>query len=161
IGGVGAWLLFSNHHLIQIVFRPVVQLTSLLAIPVLLYFTPRVVQDGIHLLHSVFFLIVILNVAANKQSVLKLENRFFHELGKISYGMYMYHLMVVVAVLHLAAQFFPSMINTWGGNAVIYLTCVVVTSAISYLSYHYFEYYFIRLKQRFTKVVSGDDAKKA
>jgi len=47
------------------------------------------------------FVIIILNVSTNPNSFIKLENTVFNFLGKISYGIYMYHFMIIPVVLVL------------------------------------------------------------
>jgi peptidoglycan/LPS O-acetylase OafA/YrhL len=162
IGGLGAWLLYHNKHgFLRLAYNPAVQTLAYAGIPLLLYFTPAFIQNGVHLIHSMFFLVIILNVSTNPNSFLKLENRVFNSLGKISYGLYMYHLLVITAVIHLAAPLFsePNR-NGFAANLVFYGLSFSISIAISYLSYHFIESRFVRMKSRFTKVTSGDDARK-
>ena len=162
IGGLGAWILYHKKHIfLRLAYHPFVQALAYAGIPILLYVTPSLIQNGVHLIHSMFFLVIILNVSTNPNSFLKLENRVFHSLGKISYGLYMYHLLVITAVLHVAAPLFsePNR-NGFAANLVFYVLSFSISIAISYLSYHFFESRFVRMKSRFTKVTSGDDARK-
>ncbi|MGF1564766.1 MAG: acyltransferase family protein [Flavobacteriales bacterium] len=162
IGGLGAWILYHNKHgFLRLAYKPAVQTLAYAGIPLLLYFTPAFIQNGAHLIYSILFLVIILNVSTNPNSILKLENRIFHSLGKISYGLYMYHLLVITAVIHLVAPLFSEASrNGLAANLVFYGLSFAISIAISYLSYHFFESRFIRMKSRFTKVTSGDDARK-
>lgn len=163
IGGVGAWFLYFRKDLTEKwLHHPITQITGWLLLPVLLYFTPAFAQNVTHLLYSLAFLIIIVNVSTNSKSIIKLENRVFHELGKISYGIYMYHMMVIIFVLQSAVKIFDKpFLATLSGNIIIYLATFTLTLTISYLSYHFFELPFIRMKKQFTKVVSGDEALKS
>lgn len=81
-------------------------------------------------------------------SMLMLENKAFKYLGKISFGIYIYHLLSV----HLADK-----ILEWSGitvidlNYAIYLVLISTTFAIgaAIVSFEYFEKYFLNLKTKF------------
>lgn len=163
IGGAGAWLLFfRKEFVVKWLFSRPTQITSWLSLPILLYFTPAAVQNIVHLLYSAVFLVIILNVSTNPKSIIKLENKLFHELGKISYGIYMYHMMVVIFVLRSSTELFDKpFLGSVTGNAMIYAATITLTLVISYLSYHLFEIRFIRMKRKYTKVVSGDAARES
>lgn len=115
---------------------------------------------GISVLHvnlevySILFGIIILNFAANKNIGLSMEFRIPDYLGKISYGLYMYHSIAIVAgiKLMLLLNFSP-----W----ILYIAAFVLTVAIASLSYELFEKKFIRLKAKYSDVVSGENAKQA
>ena len=79
IGGVGAVLLQKNDtKYLNICYKKVVINTSLLLIPILIYLTPNFIQDGIHIIYSIIFIIVILNILGNKNIKIKLENKIFN-----------------------------------------------------------------------------------
>lgn len=162
LGGLGAWVLYyKKTRILNLIYHPVAQATAYLGIPVLLYFTPSILQNGIHLVYSILFLTVILNVSNNPKSWLKLEHPVFHSLGKISYGLYMYHMLVIAAVIHILTPLIPETErNELWASLLFYLSSFAISIAIAYLSYHFFESRFIRMKSRFTKVTSGDDARK-
>lgn len=161
IGGLGAWALFyKKEQVLKYVYHPATQAMAYLGIPFLLYFTPAILQNGIHLVYSVLFLIIIMNVSTNPKSWLKLEHPILHTLGKISYGLYMYHMLIITAVIHTLAPLIPEASrNGFSANLLFYVASFSISIAISYLSYRFFESRFIRMKSRFTKVVSGDDAR--
>ncbi|MEW6469829.1 MAG: acyltransferase [Bacteroidota bacterium] len=158
IGAFGAYFLYTqNKRIMILVFNPLVQLLSYLMIPLLIYFTPELLQDGIHIVYSVIFCIIILNVAANQKSFLKMENRVFDFLGSISYGLYMYHMFIIVFVIR-GLQYF-GMENDLMANVMFYLFSVGLTIVVSWLSFRYFESLFNRKRKKFAKIISGNDAK--
>src|SRR5207249_1925587 len=116
-------------------------------------FTPSFVQDGIHIVYSFVFLLIILNVSSNKNSFLKLENPLLDALGRISYGIYMYHMVVIVFVLNWVKKYFNNA-NSTQANFYYYSLSIVLTVLISWLSYRYFELFFVKLKRKFTFVLS-------
>lgn len=163
IGALGAWLLyFKKNSILKMLRSSIAQFTSYAGIVFLIFFTPAFIQDAIHLVYGIFFLIIILNVSTNNQSWVKLENKVFGVLGKISYGIYMYHLLVIVFVLHTFKWMFPEKnVLTFVDGLLIYLVATGLTILVSWLSYTYFEHRFIKMKGKFSKVLSGDEAKAA
>lgn len=160
LGGLGAWMLYNKKEgILKILFNPVVQIMTYTGIPVLLYFTPKFLQNGVHLAYGVLFLIIILNVSSNAKSLLKLEVPVLHKLGKISFGIYMYHMLIVVLVLHLIGMYMPALIKSAWIDVVVYTLSAMLTIVVSHISYYRFEQFFITIKQRYAKVVSGEEAK--
>lgn len=161
IGAFGAWFLyFKKGKMLSIIYSLPVQVISLIGIPFLMFFTPRLLQDAIHLVYGVFFLVIILNVSTNKNSLLKLENKVLDLFGKISFGIYMYHLVVVLLVIKLYAKLIGSP-ETFSvlDTIIIYSSTIAFSLLVSWLSYEYFEKRFIKLKAKFSKVISGNEAR--
>lgn len=154
IGGIGAYLVFTKHNLLNKISHSSNLLLSIIGIPLLIFYTPNLIQDGIHIIYSILFLIIIIHVSSN-QKFQFLENRLFNYLGKISYGLYMYHFMIIPLVLSIYKK---SLANYEGsyGNVIIYGLTICLTVFISALSYHFFENYFIKLKSKYTFVKSKD-----
>jgi len=156
IGGMGAYLLYNyKTQFKNLVYQPIVLPLCLLCIPILILFTPPAIQDGIHLVYSVIFLFIIANVSGNPDSIIKLENDVFNFLGKISYSMYMYHFMLIPLVIYLmkALGIMPS--NELIPQLVIYASVTALTILVSWLSYAYFEGWFLKLKTKYTIIKSG------
>ena len=115
---------------------------------------PDFFNDLLHLIHSFFFIIIILNVSSNSSSFLKLENTFYNLLGKISYGIYMYHLVVIyftIKFLDYCNIFYAKNIYS---NLLLYIMVISITSLISYISYTLFERKFLKIKSRYTLINS-------
>jgi peptidoglycan/LPS O-acetylase OafA/YrhL len=101
--------------------------------------------------YSIWFGIIILNFAANNENMISLEQKPVRYLGKISYGLYIYHPIAIVAALQTAR---------WLGtasNGFIYALSLLLTVLLAGLSYRYFESYFLGLKSNFTSIASGDN----
>ena len=82
-----------------------------------------------------------------------LENIFFNSLGKISYGLYMYHMMIVVFVIQMMVKIHGEI--GVKENILIYFCSVGLSILVAWLSYEYFEKPFLKLKSKFTIVKSG------
>lgn len=161
LGGMGAYFVFGQHQRwIKIIHSVPIQLMAYLGIPFLLYFSPALIQDGIHLVYGTLFLIIIMNVSGNPDSLIRLEFRWLNFLGKISYGIYMYHMMCIVFVIHVVTKIMGSGRNlTFWENISIYTLSIALSIFISYLSYEFIEKRFIKLKKGVTRVISGEDAR--
>jgi peptidoglycan/LPS O-acetylase OafA/YrhL len=82
-------------------------------------------------------------------------------LGKLTYGLYVYHMLGVQAAEPLTAALHP---ERWlkSTPATVLLRCAIalgLTITAAALSYRFFESYFLRLKDRFSRVKSRPVAK--
>ncbi len=153
LGGLGAYMLFNKkEELLRLVYKPQSQIIALISIPLLIYFIPTPFEDILHLLFSISFLVIILNVASNEKSFLRFENRTLQYLGRISYGFYMFHVMCIVFTIHSLDKYM-SLDNdiTTQQHILLYGISFLLTVALSSLSYHIFEKVFIRLKDKYAK----------
>jgi peptidoglycan/LPS O-acetylase OafA/YrhL len=156
VGSLAAYFLFTNKSwLLKIVYHPVVHLLAWLLIPALIYFTPAVLQDGIHIVYSVLFAVIVLNVSSNKKSFMKLENKLFYRLGNLSYGIYMYHFMIIPPVLLLLAPAKQALHNDTIWNIALYSLTLFITLFVSYISFYSFEKFFLNLKANYSTLTSG------
>jgi peptidoglycan/LPS O-acetylase OafA/YrhL len=112
--------------------------------------------------------IIILNFAGNVKLKTVLENKILDFLGKISFGIYMYHMLVVTLVLNFSRDYLKLGHYPEGAirrevtlyeNILIYTLVIGLTILLASLSYLYFEKRFIKMKWKVTKVISGDHAK--
>ena len=150
IGGFLAILLHSENKYLKVFRNNAVFYASLLLVSYML-------SQGIRIEHlyketyAVLFGIIILNFASNPNIPFNLEAGAFKYLGKISYGLYMYHPIGIV--LGVNAAMFAGVAN----NFVIYPLSVGLAVLLSGLSYKYFESFFLRFKLNFSTIRSGDD----
>lgn len=93
-------------------------------------------------LMSLLFAIVILNVCTNTQLNITFANRITKFLGRISYGIYMYHWIILL----LAFKFLPIENTT-----VLYIVVITATILVAWLSYETYEKFFLNLKQKFER----------
>jgi len=75
-------------------------------------------------------------------------------LGKISYGIYMYHMIVINAVIFIGEKMFErglpnAVVLGWNWSATL-----IGTIVLAYLSYEYYEKYFLRLKGKY-RILGG------
>lgn len=139
IGALGAYLYFTNNSALKFI-------TNINLFYVLLVFTIVAVVDNYNFQYcnsavfSFLFMGLILALVTNPKLKDCLENKFFNYLGKISYGLYMYHQMAMVFVINMLIKF--GLLN----NIAIYLLSIMLTIVISGFSYKFFEEPFLKMK---------------
>jgi peptidoglycan/LPS O-acetylase OafA/YrhL len=142
LGALAAALVFyKQHKVIAFLYHRITQIITLLALVVLIvmgYSFPYMHFQ----IYSLLFAIVIVNLAFNPATILKLENPVFNYLGKISYGIYMFNFIGIIIALKILLHF--HLFN----NVLSYALSFIITIGLSALSYHFFESYFLRLKNR-------------
>jgi peptidoglycan/LPS O-acetylase OafA/YrhL len=104
--------------------------------------------------YAIMFGILILNLAVNPKVIFSLENKVLDYLGKISYGLYVYHLIAFDINYFIITKW----LNLPFANSVyFFLFGVLTTILIASLSYYFFERPFLKLKfNRFSLIKSGD-----
>jgi peptidoglycan/LPS O-acetylase OafA/YrhL len=151
LGGICAYILYHERTAVLAViynFYTQVICYALIIFFLITGFSVPVIQ---HIIYSILFGIMILNVATNPRSLLHLENQLLNYLGQISFGLYMYHeLAIGITVKILKA--FPFNFNGGLFSIVLYLAALLVTIGIAASSYRFLEKPFLKLKTRFSKL---------
>lgn len=91
------------------------------------------------------FTLLIANVIHKKYFIF--NNLLLNYLGKISYGIYMYHWIILVLLIKIFVPFFAS--NFLLTTILLYASVILVTLMVSSFSYHFIEKFFLNLKKRF------------
>jgi peptidoglycan/LPS O-acetylase OafA/YrhL len=148
IGGLGAYVLyFKKDTILSFIYRRDVQaIVILVSIPLLAL--------GKLYAHSVIFCFLILNISSNPKSLIKLNTSLFDFLGKISYGIYMYHALAIGITLYVL-QKMSMQYNDIISNTALYASTILLTIGLATLSYNLFEKRFLGMKKRFTRIESG------
>lgn len=158
IGGVGAYLLFyKKEKALKLLYNKYLQIGTYILLTIV---TVRGLAIPVfnYEFYAVIFIILILNLASNKHSVLNLEVKPLNYLGKISYGLYMYHNIILVVVLKFMLYYSGIALNSITGNIIYYGLAISTTILVAGLSYRFIERPFIRAKVRYSDVVSGENA---
>lgn len=142
VGALCAWLAFHKARVLRWLLDPrlfaaaVVVLAGLMGCGVLNgWITYRV--------YGLLFGLVILNLALAPRAARILEREPIRSLGRISYGIYVYHLAAMVLAMNLLGS------NGSGRNPLTYVLVFGITIGVSALSFRYYEGAFQRLRQRF------------
>jgi peptidoglycan/LPS O-acetylase OafA/YrhL len=157
IGGIFALIAYENTKLVNkiraFLFLKSVQWVTLV-ITLYLIGTGFKIKEYHYEFYALFFGILIINLACNSNRIFSMENAFFNYLGKISYGLYMYHPIVIVSVIKIFLLF-----KIEDNLILLYTIVFAFTILLASLSYRYFESFFINKKKKFTEVISGESAK--
>jgi peptidoglycan/LPS O-acetylase OafA/YrhL len=79
-----------------------------------------------------------------------LDNRIMEYLGKISYGVYMYHAIAMQIVGFIYLKYSVSLnVNNLSTILAMNLVVIALTILMSHISYKYYESYFLNLKKKF------------
>jgi peptidoglycan/LPS O-acetylase OafA/YrhL len=155
IGGFFALLIYSDLPSVKsvkkIIFSKITQWVTLLASVLFIgmgfqffVFTNEV--------YAVLFGIMIANFAVNQDRIFSMENKLSNYLGKISYGLYMYHPITTVLAIRGLQQL------RFNNDYLLYPVVILLTILIASLSYELFENWFIKKKIKYSKMLSGENA---
>jgi peptidoglycan/LPS O-acetylase OafA/YrhL len=97
---------------------------------------------------GVLFLWLLLNVAINPRAFFTLKNPLLDRLGEMSYGIYMYQMLVIFAVVLVFKKWMLQM-TPFISSLFFYVVVTVSVIAVAGLSKRFFEDRFLRLKKRF------------
>lgn len=135
VGGLGAYIVFFELPLLRWLYWRPVQFTAWFVFAVILFIPAIEGNPAYDFLASVTFLIVILNTATGVKPIFNLEMGVTTKMGMYSYGIYMYHPLVIFMLLSLGIN-----------GSSLFIATIIITSGIAYLSYQWVERPFLSLK---------------
>ncbi len=159
IGGLGAWLLFSQHPVLRLVYQRRVQWAVYGVLFLCFVFSVR--PPGFNYeFYAVFFCFLLLNLAGNPASLVKLDTAVTRFMGDISYGLYMYHPLLITLTISLLLRYWPGAVVQQESVQPLFVVLLYagsfgLTTAVAWLSFTYFEKPFLALKDRFAVVASS------
>lgn len=147
IGGIGAYLiLFYKEKMELYLFYFPLRISIIVLTIILMYFGTTI--PGVHnLIYSILFCYIITYSSRfNEIKIFPIFNYF----GTISYGIYMYHPIIIIMVMHILKKVFLPLQNNLLFNLCVYMLCFILTILVSSLSYQFLERFFINLKSKFS-----------
>lgn len=153
LGGLVAYLhYFKKEKILTILFHPLSQLIAL-------FWGFGGWFIGLHFsyftdeFYSATFAIIILNVATNPKTILKLNFPILEYLGKISYGIYTFHWIIILILLDsIKSNSFFHGLTASTINFLLYPASIGLTVFVSHFSFFYYEKYFLDWKKSFSKI---------
>ncbi|CAG5008807.1 O-acetyltransferase OatA [Dyadobacter sp. CECT 9275] len=137
LGGFCAWLVFKDKEkVLSFIFRKDIQIATYGVL--LLLFLSGVHFNGFLEVYSLFFGFFVLNLSCNPKSIISLENPVISYLGKISYGLYVYHVVVIVLLLNIFRNYFP-LLQGPIYQILVYVLTLAGSIAVASVSYLYLE----------------------
>jgi peptidoglycan/LPS O-acetylase OafA/YrhL len=155
LGALFAYLVFTNHSLTKIIFHPIVQVLAWLFLFISIIYSPVSIFTFTNsTTHAFVYSILIANVSANPKTLITLEYRIMNFLGKISYGLYVYNMIIICLLSYFLKDFVSSISSPFLSYAFLYATGIGLTIIISYFSYYWIEIKFLKLKSRYSNIES-------
>ncbi len=153
------WFFKRENRWEKMLFTPLLQWAVLLCLAVCvgvgfyIYHSDELIDFRVY---SFLFSIVVLNASQNPRTIFRLERPALDFLGKISYGIYMYHPVCIGIALAMVR----GMGNGSGlvQNLVLYALSIGLTVFVSWVSFTYFEGFFLKLKSRWETSRKGAKA---
>jgi peptidoglycan/LPS O-acetylase OafA/YrhL len=156
LGALGAQLLFDRSRAVLWLARSKRAQLALVLVLVALYAAKVQLPPVTYELYALLFAALIVAIAANERSFLCLDGPVLDTLGKISYGIYMYHPLAIMIAFVAVRAALGDGAGEWLFSVALYTLGLTLTVAIALLSYYGFERRFLRLKLRFSRIVTGD-----
>jgi peptidoglycan/LPS O-acetylase OafA/YrhL len=162
VGGLGACFIFDRKSDLSGLFiykKPVQVLLYGTMITYLLFFTTvnnalwnRIFNTPVvsTLFIDGLFLYLIIGVSLIDHNLLKLRSKGLNYLGEISYGIYMYHLIIIFGIIQFLRKYLAQLSEPIS-SLVFYSIVLVAVIAVSSLSKVLFENYFLNLKKKVEK----------
>ena len=160
IGALTAILAFKNPNFLNklqslnrktILFFYSIIFIFFIKMPVLLEYDFFIVIQRV--LFSIFFSFIILEQTYCDQSIVKVSRiKYFNFFGKISYGLYCYHGIMITTVLQISGFLSESLLN----SLILFPVFILVsTLLISHFSYRLYESKFLNFKSKFSFLSSN------
>lgn len=157
IGAVGAILYYQNNkQFLRAVTNIFAQLAAWTVIVLLAFNKFKVPSFIDNEVVSAATVIIIIGQVTGKNKLVNLENKLSDFIGKISYGIYVIHPLLIFFIAKLIGNLTGK--GFWS-YLLVYAAVAGVTVTISFLSYNYFEKPFLKIKQKFTVIKSAASKK--
>jgi peptidoglycan/LPS O-acetylase OafA/YrhL len=152
IGGMGAYLYIKDiKRVLRVIYRKDLQWSVYLLTIALLILRVKIPYIQFEF-YSVLFSFIVLNLATNPDSILKLDYKWINYLGKISYGVYLFNPIMRIFCLRVVRHIFGGDVVGLWANMALYSLTILSTMLVSIISYEYFEKYFLNMKGRFASI---------
>ena len=152
VGGLAAYLAYYYHSFIVKITRihPVFFLTVIILLILSMYFASLGIGNFL-LITAIAFLIAYIILFQCYSGKLNLKRiPFLETLGKYTYGLYLYH-VICNFIAHILIDDVLKIQET--ELTVVFIKPIIslgLSLLLSFISYHYYEKYFLKLKNRFS-----------
>lgn len=158
IGALGAYLFYKKSFIINMIDNKFIQLGAWLVVILLIINKLSFFNSIIEIFLIELITVIIIIGQINKVNrIVNLENKLMSYLGKLSFGIYVYHPLLLV----LFSDIFKNNITLTDENELVYFVgiftfSITLTIIISHISYYYFEIKFLKIKEKFSIIKSSN-----
>lgn len=153
IGGIGAYFCFVKHPVfLKLAVNRTVESCCWICLFLVAVNLYRITPFLNHVVIAVVTLGLIINLSFAPRPLIGLENRFLDFLGKISYGIYVIHPLVIYGIENWLSH--SSLSQNWQ-SGILFFSALPLTVSLAAVSYFCFERYFLQMKERFSMVRSS------
>ena len=100
-----------------------------------------------------FVMLCVFSIATFKnESLINYDAKWLSFLGKISYGIYLFHIFAIVIAIKICTELFHFDITTIWQMIILTITAVILSIFLGWLSYYSVEKFFLRIKKKYAKV---------
>jgi peptidoglycan/LPS O-acetylase OafA/YrhL len=145
VGALGAYALVRHPAAIRHLASRTVEIGALAIIALAMILDPKMPVLQGEILGSAF-LLVILNAAVNPNTIFRLDSAPLQYLGKISFGVYVYHFVAISLVIWLSPNLHLHSLAF--GSFAMTLLVLIYTIPMAALSYQFLEKPFLSLKSK-------------
>ncbi|MBL7779362.1 MAG: acyltransferase [Chitinophagales bacterium] len=149
-GAFAAWIYLHFPKLLTVFFSVPFQIFLYIA-TIALWISNIHVKYVNDQLFATLFTLIIINLACNSRTIVCLELSWLKFLGKISYGLYVYHLAIAILLKKAYLHYLPHHYSTH----LFFIVGLMLTILVSAVSYEYFEKYFLKIKDLSFSIVKS------
>jgi peptidoglycan/LPS O-acetylase OafA/YrhL len=156
IGGLGAyWICYNSSFLFFIRSLKKLYVVAIYFVGLVLIYSGAIHSEQFRWLErdvfAAFFLFVILEQIYCNNSFIKIEKvKILTSLGKYTYSLYMLHFSAIYIVARLFKSFVhPNLFHTVISETI---ASFLFSLVLAYLSYNYYERYFLRMKEKYSMI---------
>ena len=146
IGALGAYAYFNKSPMLAWIYHRAIQFLALAGFSYIAIVEMSVNTYAI-IGKSIIFIVLILNIGTNPYSLIRFNNPILERLGQLSYGMYLYHFLILYLVLKITPQFLPN--ETPFYSITVFMSTIGFTWLVSEMSYRWFEKPLLNMKRYF------------
>jgi len=152
VGAIGALILYQQRdEWLKVIYSRTTQMISFALILAMLLVPYH--HFAFKTLEAMVFTVFIMNVSLNPRSLLTIKGKAYDLLGNLSYGIYMWHTIVIAIFIEVLGIWFEDF--SLSVSILLAILSYAFTLLLAYLSYQYFETPLLKLKKRFMVVKSG------
>lgn len=153
IGAIGAMLyVHQNISFINLFSNKIIQLLSWVLLILVSVNVIRLPWPIAHEIVSVAVLSIIMGQITVNKRIVNLENKVCDFIGKISYGIYVIHPLIIFLLSIVFRQLQMSLSLKY---ILVYCSVIIITIFTAWLSFNFFEKPFLNLKTKFAVIQSS------